>query len=67
MLNLDTLDRDPRSTVDYVRNLESNLAANFKSWNGGTNHLVFNLFSGTYPDYLETALGKIHKPCGQLF
>ena len=27
------------------------------SWREGRNHVVFNLFSGTYPDYSETDLG----------
>ncbi len=55
VLSLDTLDRDARSTLGYIRNLNAHIAK-FGSWNGGTNHLIFNLFSGTYPDYLETAL-----------
>ncbi|XP_064483993.1 exostosin-1-like [Ornithodoros turicata] len=47
--SVDTLDRDPLS-FDFekdVRLSESPL------WNGGRNHVLFNLFSGTWPDYTE--------------
>ncbi|KAM7288910.1 exostosin-1b [Ixodes scapularis] len=46
---VDTLDRDPLSP-DYVKGV--NLAES-PLWNGGRNHLIFNLFSGTWPDYSE--------------
>jgi glucuronyl/N-acetylglucosaminyl transferase EXT1 len=57
VLSLDTLDRDSLSTPGFVRNLPARLAQFQSYWNGGTNHLVFNLYSGTYPDYAEIALG----------
>lgn len=52
VLSLDTLDRDARSTADFVRNLDR-LVVGLPSWNGGQNHVVFNLYAGTYPDYRE--------------
>ena len=51
VLSLDTLDRDSLSQ-DYVRNMQSRLEA-LPTWAGGTNHIVFNLYSGTWPDYTE--------------
>jgi len=51
VLSLDTLDRDPLSQ-DFVRNMQSRLD-NLKYWENGRNHLVFNLYSGTWPDYAE--------------
>ena len=51
VLGLDTLDRDPLSQ-DFVRNLPSRLER-LATWRGGANHLLFNLYSGTWPDYAE--------------
>jgi len=59
VLSLDTLDRDSDNgqNNEYVKNLPGKLANLQPLWNGGFNHLVFNLYSGTYKnDYLETAL-----------
>jgi glucuronyl/N-acetylglucosaminyl transferase EXT1 len=52
VLSLDTLDRDPLSQ-DFVRNMQARVD-NLKHWNNGLNHIVFNLYSGTWPDYTET-------------
>ena len=55
--SVDTIDRDELSDK-YVRNLQSKFSRLHSYWNEGTNHLIFNLFSGTYKnDYLETDLG----------
>jgi len=51
VLSLDTLDRDPLSQ-DFVRNMQTRVE-NLKYWNNGLNHIVFNLYSGTWPDYTE--------------
>jgi glucuronyl/N-acetylglucosaminyl transferase EXT1 len=51
VLALDTLDRDPLSQ-DFVRNMPARLEK-LPTWRGGRNHLVFNLYSGTWPDYAE--------------
>ena len=51
VLSLDTLDRDALSTL-YIKGLQEKLDA-LPLWNGGTNHLVFNIYSGTWPDYTE--------------
>lgn len=56
ILALDTLDRDRLSEERYVRNLRARVSALEPTWNGGRNHLVFNLYAGTYPDY-EDDLG----------
>lgn len=37
---------------DYVRNAQAKLW-NLPYWNGGRNHLIFNLFSGSWPDYSQ--------------
>lgn len=55
VLAIDTLDRDNLS-ADYVRNVPSRLQR-LKLWNGGRNHVIFNLYSGTWPDYSEDDLG----------
>lgn len=52
---IDTLDRDPLSP-DYVRNIPVKMQR-LKHWNGGRNHIVFNLYSGSWPDYNEDDLG----------
>ncbi|XP_016769739.2 exostosin-1 isoform X1 [Apis mellifera] len=54
VLALDTLDRDPLST-EFVHNLPSKLMR-LPYWNNGRNHLIFNLYSGTWPDYAEESL-----------
>ncbi|XP_053103379.1 exostosin-1 [Hemicordylus capensis] len=51
VLSLDTLDRDQLSP-QYVHNLRSKVQS-LHLWNNGRNHLVFNLYSGTWPDYTE--------------
>ncbi|XP_017558591.1 exostosin-1b [Pygocentrus nattereri] len=51
VLSLDTLDRDQLSP-HYVHNLKSKVQS-LPLWNDGRNHLVFNLYSGTWPDYTE--------------
>ena len=54
VLALDTLDRDPLST-EFVHNLPLKLMR-LPYWNNGRNHLIFNLYSGTWPDYAEESL-----------
>ena len=49
--SLDTLDRDLLSK-DFVNNLPRKLLE-LPYWNHGTNHLLFNLYSGTWPEYVE--------------
>ncbi|XP_018495594.1 exostosin-1a [Galendromus occidentalis] len=49
--NVDTLDRDILSD-EYVRSAQARLW-NLPHWNGGRNHLIFNLFSGSWPDYSQ--------------
>ncbi|XP_044741369.1 exostosin-1 [Chrysoperla carnea] len=55
ILSLDTLDRDPLS-ADYVRNMPARIQR-LPLWNNGLNHVIFNLYSGTWPDYAEDSLG----------
>lgn len=54
VLSVDTLDRD-RLSADYVRHLHNRVQRS-PLWNNGLNHLVFNLYSGTWPDYIEHGL-----------
>ncbi|XP_061598091.1 exostosin-1b [Cololabis saira] len=51
VLSLDTLDRDQLSP-QYVHNLRGKVQ-NLPLWSDGRNHLIFNLYSGTWPDYTE--------------
>lgn len=51
VLAVDTLDRDPLSER-MVSNLEFRIEQ-LPLWNNGENHIVFNLYSGTWPDYAE--------------
>ncbi|NXK51975.1 EXT1C protein, partial [Chauna torquata] len=51
VLSIDTLDRDHLSG-QYVRNVDEKIRG-FPLWNGGRNHLIFNLYSGTWPNYTE--------------
>lgn len=54
ILSIDTLDRD-RLSADYVRNLPARIQR-LSLWNNGLNHVIFNLYSGTWPDYTEENL-----------
>lgn len=54
VLALDTLDRDPLSS-EFVHNLPLKISR-LAYWNNGRNHLVFNLYSGTWPDYVEESM-----------
>ncbi|CAI8005614.1 Exostosin-1b [Geodia barretti] len=47
----DTLDRDKLSD-EYVMKLPSTWL--LSHWNGGRNHLFFNLYSGSWPTYFES-------------
>lgn len=55
VLSIDTLDRD-RLSNEYVPNIQSHIDS-LRWWRGGVNHVVFNLYSGTWPDYNENGLG----------
>ena len=46
----DTLDRDKHSN-DYLNTLPN--LASLEHWNGGRNHLIFNQYAGTWPDYSD--------------
>ncbi|KAH9489394.1 Exostosin-1 [Bulinus truncatus] len=48
---IDTLDQDVLSK-DYVPDVDKKLQS-LPYWNGGRNHLLFNQYSGTWPDYSE--------------
>ena len=50
--SLDTLDRDKRS--ENYASLRRGMGGLLPHWNGGRNHVILNLFSGTYPSYSET-------------
>lgn len=52
---IDTLDADPLSP-EHVPDVASRLSR-LPHWNNGRNHLIFNLYAGTWPDYAEEALG----------
>jgi hypothetical protein len=45
---------------DYVRNMQRRVES-LPTWHGGVNHLIFNLYSGTWPDYTED-LGESGAP-----
>uniref|UniRef100_A0A665USF8 Exostosin glycosyltransferase 1 n=1 Tax=Echeneis naucrates TaxID=173247 RepID=A0A665USF8_ECHNA len=51
VLAVDTLDRDQLS-AQYVQNVRSRIQS-LPTWGDGRNHLIFNLYSGTWPDYTE--------------
>ncbi|XP_050666654.1 exostosin-1 [Leptidea sinapis] len=52
---VDTLDADPLSP-EHIPDVSSRLAR-LPHWKNGRNHLIFNLYAGTWPDYSEEALG----------
>ncbi|XP_057309683.1 exostosin-1a-like [Hydractinia symbiolongicarpus] len=51
ILSLDTLDRDILSQ-NFVKHINKKISK-LEYWNGGKNHLIFNLFSGTWPNYTD--------------
>lgn len=51
VLSMDTLDRDVLSR-DFVKDVQMKLDK-LELWNNGRNHIIFNLYSGTWPDYAE--------------
>ncbi len=55
VLSIDTLDRDTLST-EFVKNVQAKLEK-LEHWRDGQNHIIFNLYSGTWPDYNENDLG----------
>lgn len=52
VLSIDTLDRDSLSP-DFVKNVPGKIQKLGKLWNDGRNHVIFNLYSGTWPEYTE--------------
>ncbi|XP_055338110.1 exostosin-1-like [Paramacrobiotus metropolitanus] len=59
VLGLDTLDRD-RLSDQYITNIDERIHLDplvQKYWNNGRNHIIFNLYSGTFPDYFEDDIG----------
>lgn len=52
---VDTLDADPLSP-EHVPDVAAKLSR-LPHWKNGRNHLIFNLYAGTWPDYAEGALG----------
>ncbi|XP_062889751.1 exostosin-1-like [Mobula hypostoma] len=51
VMGIDTLDRDQLS-LQYIHNVDAKIQSS-PLWNNGRNHLIFNLYSGTWPDYTE--------------
>uniref|UniRef100_A0A673AD37 Exostosin-1c n=1 Tax=Sphaeramia orbicularis TaxID=375764 RepID=A0A673AD37_9TELE len=51
VLGIDTLDRDQLSG-QFVPNVDERIRG-YPLWNDGRNHLIFNLYSGTWPNYTE--------------
>ena len=49
ILSIDTLDRDVLSQ-NYAKDIQSKIDR-LPLWNNGRNHILFNLYSGTWPDY----------------
>lgn len=51
LLGIDTTDRDVRSQ-NYVKSVNEYISSlDQVIWNNGRNHLIFNFYHGTFPDY----------------
>ncbi|CAF0762871.1 unnamed protein product [Brachionus calyciflorus] len=57
--SIDTLDRD-RLSKNYIHDLDD-LVTKLNYWNNGENHLIFNMYSGSWPDYKEDLEFKTEK------
>ncbi|CAD5207299.1 unnamed protein product [Bursaphelenchus okinawaensis] len=55
VLSLDTTDRD-RLSENYVKDLPVQISS-LELWNEGRNHLIYNLYYGTYPEYSQKDIG----------
>ncbi|XP_030645030.1 exostosin-1c [Chanos chanos] len=51
VLGIDTLDRDQLS-AQFVPDVDDRIRG-YPLWNDGRNHVIFNLYSGTWPNYTE--------------
>jgi glucuronyl/N-acetylglucosaminyl transferase EXT1 len=51
VLSIDTLDRDKLSK-EYIKGVQLKVD-HLHLWNNGKNHIIFNLYSGTWPEYSE--------------
>jgi glucuronyl/N-acetylglucosaminyl transferase EXT1 len=51
VLSIDTLDRDKLSP-NFIKDLNS-IVKNLTHWNNGENHVIFNMYSGSWPNYIE--------------
>ncbi|CAJ0958750.1 unnamed protein product, partial [Mesorhabditis belari] len=57
VLSFDTIDRD-RTSRNFFPNLQTYLDNLPKDlWNNGENHIIYNLYHGTWPNYSETDIG----------
>ena len=55
VLSIDTMDRDTLSS-EFVKNVQAKVDK-LEYWRDGLNHIIFNLYSGTWPDYNENEFG----------